>query len=198
MPKRPVQVFESHTKLDEVTCNKFDIAAAREGIKVFRSEYESIDPPAWETIKKEMKRSVALFLLVGPELVKSQEQAVANDWKFTQNWIAYEVGLACALGIDVWVTCDDVEINFPVPYFNNYSVRKIETNKFKFARSVLRHYLGGERYHFGIYDRGLSCPHENCGAKFNLHTKIKKGEKIKCPTCLQEIVFPEGWLLPTK
>jgi len=198
MSNRLVQIFESHTKLDKATCDKFDIAAAREGIKVFRSEYESIDPPAWETIKRQMKRSVALFLLVGPELVKSQEQAVAKDWKFTQNWIAYEVGLACALGKDVWATCDGVEINFPVPYLNNYSLFDIQTNKFKFARSVFRHYLDGKRYRLGFMKRNLSCPYEKCGAKFNLHAVRRKGEKVRCPTCLQEIIFHDGWLLPTK
>ena len=194
MPKRRIQVFESHTKLDEETCNKFDIIAAREGMKVFRSEYESIKPPAWSTIKKEMERSVALFLLVGPELVKSQEEAVAKEWKFTQNWIAYEVGLACALGIDVWVLCDGVKINFPVPYLNNYSIGKLETEKYEFERDVLHRYLNGETYPLGKWDRDFSCPYEDCRAKFNFHTIMEKGEEVPCPTCLKDIVFKKGWL----
>jgi len=195
MPKKPIQVFESHTKLDEETCNKFDIIAAREGMKVFRSEYETIEAPAWNTIKTEMKRSVALFLLVGPKLVESQEEAVAKEWKFTQNWIAYEVGLACALGIDVWVLCDGVVINFPIPYLNNYSVGKFEIKKYEFERSVLRTYLNGGTYPLGIWDRDVSCPYTDCGAKFNFHTIMDKDDKVPCPTCLRKLVFAKGWLL---
>jgi hypothetical protein len=189
-----VQLFESHTQLDVETCNRFDIVAAREGVKVFRSEYETIEPPAWETIKTEMKRSKALFLLVGPELVKSQ-QIMSEDWKFTQNWIAYEVGLACALEIDVWVVCDDVVINFPVPYVNNYSLGAIETAAKGFERIVLRHYAQGEIYPFGRSNMGLACPHEGCGAKFNLHNRMSKGNSIVCPTCLRKILFEKDWPL---
>lgn len=47
-----VQLFMSHTKLDENFCDKFDRAAARVCVKVFRSEFEEIKPPAWKTRKK--------------------------------------------------------------------------------------------------------------------------------------------------
>jgi len=190
---RPVQIFESHSKLDEKTCNEFDIAAAREGVKIFRSEYETITPPAWETIKTEMERSRALFLLVGPELVKSQEQG-GDDWKYTQNWIAYEVGLACALGIDVWVLCDKVDINFPVPYLNNYSIGGIQTSASGFERIVFRRYLKGETYPFGRDKKWtLFCPIKDCGAKFNFHNRMEADTTVNCPTCLKSIKFPEGW-----
>ena len=45
---------------------------------------------------------------------------LGRTWKYTQNWIAYEVGLASLQNIDVWVLCEDTTINFPVPYFNHY------------------------------------------------------------------------------
>jgi hypothetical protein len=192
---RPVQIFESHSKLDEETCNQFDIAAAREGVKVFRSEYEAIAAPAWETIKTEMERSRALFLLIGPELVKSQNQG-SQDWKFTQNWIAYEVGLACALGIDVWVVCNNVEINFPVPYLNNYSIGSIQTKADGFERDVLQNYLQGKSYPFGYNEKKkLFCLHKDCGAKYNFHNVMDVDSTVDCPTCLQKIKFPHGWLL---
>jgi hypothetical protein len=194
MTTKVAQIFESHSKLDEATCNRFDIIAAREGIKVFRSEYEAIKAPAWKTIKKEMKRSKALFLLVGPELVKAQEQG-STDWKFTQNWIAYEVGLACALRIDVWVLCDNVKINFPVPYFNNYSIGSLDAKADSYKRIVLRKYLEGETFRLGyIANRECFCPYKDCGAKFNLHTKMNAGDTTTCPTCLRTIHFPNGWL----
>jgi len=189
-----VQIFESHSKRDQETCNKFDVfIAAREGVRAFRSEYEEIVTPAWKTIKKEMRRSKALFLLVGPELVKAQVEQ-KNSWKFTQNWIAYEVGLACQLGIDVWVLCDDVKINFPVPYLNNYSTSGLREGAVDFKRYVLRRYTMGKTFPFGYNkSKEFRCPHQRCGARFNFHTPIKKGKSSICPTCLRTLSFPKGW-----
>ena len=53
-----VQLFMSHTKLDENFCDKFDRAAARVGVKVFRSEFKEIKPPAWKTMKKAMRKLI--------------------------------------------------------------------------------------------------------------------------------------------
>jgi hypothetical protein len=186
-----VQVFESHTQLDKATCDKFSIAASLVGIKVFRSEFERIEPPAWKTIKQEMERSAVLFLLVGPELVRAQATS-AEDWKYTQNWIAYEVGLACALGKDAWVLCDGVDINFPVPYLNNYSIGLLEMDKYQFERGVLKNYLNGMTYPLDIWGRKVSCP--NCKAEFNFHTRMSKGSYLICPTCLRPMAFNVNWL----
>ena len=68
-----VQLFMSHTKRDKDFCDRFDTVAVRVGVKVFRSELEDIKAPAWQTIKEEMGKSSAMFLLVGKELVKAQE-----------------------------------------------------------------------------------------------------------------------------
>lgn len=141
-----------------------------------------------------MKRSKALFLLVGPKIV---EETAKNHpgWKFTQNWIAYEVGLACALGIDVWVVCDGVKINFPVPYLNNYTAGIIRTTVDSWHRKKLQQYVEGKSFSFKSDSKfAVSCPYDNCGAKFNFYTVRNKNETATCPTCLREIDFPEGWL----
>jgi len=125
------QLFMSHTKLDRQFCNSFDIIASRIGIKIFRSEFEEIKRPAWQTIRNEINNSIALFLLVGKELVKAQRLSetsikASEKWTHTQNWIAFEIGVACHKGIDVWVICDNVTINFPVPYLNHYEIWGID------------------------------------------------------------------------
>ena len=202
----PVHIFMSHTKLDKDFCDRFDVAVARVGIKAFRSEFETIKPPAWKTIKKQMELSSAMFLLVGKELVKSQAASdespeAREEWKHTQNWIAYEVGLACEKGIDVWVLCEsrNVRINFPVPYLNNYALG-LGGKKLEFIRSVLETYNEGGNYPLGIWEeeRQISCPNSECGAEFNFHSIISKGGKVVCPTCLKAMVFTEGWLLEEK
>lgn len=193
--KLPVSVFESHSKLDVETCDKFDKLAARVGIKAFRSEYEAIPTPAWKTIKSQMRRSKAVFLLVGPKLVEEQAKN-GPAWKFTQNWIAYEVGLACALRLDVWVVCDGVEINFPVPYLNNYVIGTIKLTPDSWHRHILENYLAGKTYKFragGSF--AISCPYKECGAKFNFYTKLNKEGRIICPTCLKPLHFKNGWHL---
>ncbi|MHC3130081.1 MAG: hypothetical protein IBV52_08425 [Candidatus Bathyarchaeota archaeon] len=198
-----VQLFMSHTKLDKTFCNMFDVVAARVGIKVFRSEFEEIKPPAWDTIKEAMDVSSAMFLLVGKELVKAQEDSekdpkLREDWKHTQNWIAYEIGLACAKGIDVWVYCDNVKINFPVPYLNNYAIygslpHKKHLNWLKYKLNVYAH--GGKYLLTDDSHRKVTCPNVNCKATFNLHSIIPEKGTVTCPTCLKTMVFANGFLL---
>ena len=196
---RMKQIFLSHTKKDKEFCDTFDNVCAREGIKCFRSEYEKIPRPAWKTIREAMKKSFAMFFLVGQELAKSQD---SNDpeWRYTQNWIAYEIGLACQMGIDVWVICDDVLINFPIPYFNNYltvSLRHRPT--FDYLREILEEYKKGRTFPYpyiddlGNYD--VSCPNDDCKIEFNLHMSLQPGEKIRCPQCLNDMVFESGFLI---
>jgi hypothetical protein len=210
MSHKPKQLFASHTKLDEDFCNRLDVVASRVGIKVFRSEFETLENPPWKSIKEAMLKSSALFLLVGKELTKAQSASEINPenkekWKFTQNWIAYEIGLACQQGLDVWVVCDSISINFPVPYLNNYEVWGIDPKgkiQLEGYKTFLASYCEGMHYPIGmIYKNSkneeigitVKCP--SCGAVFNLHSVLPKGMELPCPTCLRTLKFEAGWLL---
>ena len=61
----------------------------------------------------------ALFLLIGKEFNEIQKSLPPDAWLFTQNWIAYEIGVSAQKGIETWVLCENADINFPVPYFTN-------------------------------------------------------------------------------
>lgn len=187
------RVFVSHTQHDEKFCDLFDRACARAGMKSFRSEFETIKSPPWKDIIYSMKESCAMFLLVGKNLIKQQE-VHAPEWEYTQNWIAYEVGLACERGIDVWVVCDDVKINFPVPYFNNYHIFGLEKKNLAFMRWVLESYDRGKSFPFPYEGRATACPRIDCQIEFNLHDSIKPKTEVVCPHCLKPMVFPKGWL----
>jgi len=190
---KAVKVFESHTKHDSDFCDVFDKACARVGIDAFRSEYESIESPAWKTIKDELSQSSALFLLIGKALV-SMQSAHEKDWEYTQNWISYEIGIASALNIDIWVACDSgIHLNFPVPYFNNYLPYGISSEgNFKCMVSVLREYSKGNTYDtLGIYK--ITCPYSECKLTYNLHAEVKEGGDIICPCCLKVMTFKKGF-----
>jgi len=191
-------IFISHTKKDKEFCDVFDNVVARVGIKAFRSEFETIPPPPWKTIRKAMNKSIALFFLVGKELVRSQELN-APEWRFTQNWITYEMGLACQLAIDVWAICDDVPINFPMPYINNYLPASLRHKHiFDYVRGILEAYKRGEIFFIPYSPDPMSgrhiavrCPYKNCRMEFNVHVEFQLGDKIRCPQCLGDIEFKE-------
>jgi len=190
------KIFLSHTRKDKDFCDFIDKAFARPPIGSFRSELESVQPPAWQDIKTEIESSVALFLLIGRKLAASQASRRNPNWKYTQNWIACEIGMACKQGIDVWVLCDDgVEINYPVPYFNNYVPFGLRQEpKLEFLKAVLKHYIkGGRVTPLYLPQRKVNCPHSSCRIEFNLHTPLDSGTKIKCPCCLNYIPFPKGF-----
>lgn len=183
-----VQIFISHTRKDKDFLDRFDNVIARVGIKAFRSEFEDISKPEWKTIKEEMDKSAALFFLIGEKLVENQNNNF-NDWNYTQNWIAYEIGLACQKGIDVWVLIDNVNINFPLPYFNHYFPTDMKNESFKFLRGVLEHYLNCYKDINPNYRYIANVKCHNCGMEFNLHPDPHKGDKIQCPQCLKYIEF---------
>lgn len=196
---RKEQIFISHTKEDVEFCDIFDRIVARVGIKAFRSEFEAISPPPWRTIKKAMSKSVALFFLVGKKLVESQESN-KPEWRYTQNWIAYEMGLACQIPIDVWAICDDVEVNFPMPYINNYlPVSLRHRHIFDYFRGILDAYKRRQSFPYAYpldalgSNIGVTCPLKNCRMQFNLHVRLESEERIICPQCLGTIVFPRGF-----
>ena len=206
----PPQIFVSHTKFDTEFFDFLDRVEARMGkVHLYRSEYEDIKtPPApWYTILTELTKSSALFLLIGKELVKqpatSDTSAEASEnWKHTQNWIAYEIGIASDKLMDIWVLCDDVEINFPVPYFNNYVLHR----DFDFYKKILDYYskFHGRKYRpfrmiptinsfVRFRKTAITCPYNNCAVTFNLHSSLNKGDSFRCPSCLRPILFSADW-----
>jgi hypothetical protein len=190
-----VQIFESISRQDKETNKRFDTVASKEAVTVYKAEYEALKAPTWQTIKDALQNSKALFFIVGPKLVEAKTKG-GNEWSLIRGWISYEVGIALALNLDVWVICDNnVAINFPIPYINNYSLG-IETKPNGYEAKVLRSYGEGAKFDFGYSkNRRYYCPNKVCGAQFNLHNVLQKDESIVCPMCLRVLTFPNGWQL---
>ena len=196
-------IFISHTKKDKEFCNRFDNVCASVGIERHNSNLESIEKPEWSSIRDLIRKSRAFFLLIGKELVRfqgSEDPEIIKEWRYTQNWIAFEIGVACEREMDVWVLCDDVTINFPVPYLNNYfpmGLGEGKTEAFDFFVEVLKNYEKGYSYpcpypdfypDFGLVDL-VECI--SCGAMFNLTLDVPSGDSIICPQCLQELILTD-------
>ncbi len=189
-----VQIFVSLSRQDRVTSKNFEAVAKKESIALCKQELEAQKtPPAWQTVRDALASSKALILLTGPKLVEAKNRG-GLEWDKIQTWMSYEFGIAVALDLDVWVICDNkVLINFPVPYLNNYSLG-IETKTNGYEAKVLRSYAEGAKFQFGYsQSRKFYCPNKLCGARYNLHNVLQKGEFIVCPTCLKLIAFPNGW-----
>ncbi len=189
------QLFVSHTQKDMQFCDAFDRICARVGIRAFRSEFETIEIPAWQTIKNAIGRSRAVFLLVGHQLSAAQSYPYDPNWKYTQNWIAFEIGMACQHHIDIWVVTDEgVDMNFPVPYLNNYWLYGVSSDQNREAmRSILDDYKQERTFGYPLKGLDISCPYGNCGIGFNLWANLAPGSIIKCPQCLMDIRFENGF-----
>jgi len=185
-------VFLAHTKFDKDFCDKFDNICSNVGMKRFRSEFAEIDKPPWRTIKEQLGKSIALFLLIGKELLDRQASQLNPDWKFTQNWISYEVGVAHQRNIDIWVVCDSVQINFPVPYFNNYMPFGLDPGaSMGYMNTILEAYLHGISFTTSHEPDSITLKCASCDIQFNLHAPLKTVAGIICPHCLNAIELHE-------
>lgn len=189
------QIFVSHSQLDRDIRGSFDSVFARAGVIGKCMEFEKLSYPQWRTIKDEMYRSDAVFLLLGPNIRSSI---------YTQNWVASEVGLACGLNKDVWVfEQHGVTIDFPIPYLTDYMIYDLSIREhFEYVRNILEGYKRPPTI-FPLFadprdTRGIPkgaflavCPHEGCGMRFFMHTSI---EKFYCPSCRRQLEMSTGEL----
>lgn len=180
------QIFVSHSQYDTEIRASFDTVFARTGIKSVCMEFEQIYPPAWEKIKNQIRTSDTIFLLLGPNVRSSIH---------TQNWIAFEVGLACAFGKEVWVFEEDGSyIEFPIPYLTDYMIYNLkDKTHFNYVRDIIEGYgkplyilsLDDHRTQRGIpKGTSITCGYDNCGANYLLHTKVSS---FYCPSCRQQL-----------
>lgn len=135
-------------------------------------------------------KNCSKFFLVGKELTKNQEEKSAGQ-EHIQNWIAYEIGLACQKDIDVQAICDQIVLNFPMPYINNYAQLNLrDEGNAGFMRNVLEEYKKGQTFSYPFqYENGtagFSCT--PCGMYFNVHNTLGRGDKIRCPQCLKDLI----------
>lgn len=188
------KIFVSHSQRDKEIRKTFNEIAAIAGLQTVCMEFEDMQAPKWEKIKNDLNVSEAVFLLLGKNVTRNRH---------TQNWISFEVGLACAFDKRIWVLENIAsKLNFPIPYVTDYmryeSLEKKEL--FDYVRKILEGY--GE-YGENVYFRKVGDPTKHipngkkvrcpkCDSTFNLHNAetsplIVIKTQLLCPLCRQEI-----------
>jgi hypothetical protein len=176
------QIFVSHSRYDKDIRKDFNEIFGLAGVQSVCMEFENMQSPEWQEIKNAVHNSEAVFLLLGPNVNRSIH---------TQNWIAFEVGLACAFNKRIWVfeqVCSNVP--FPIPYLTDYMVYNLEEiSHFNYGRSIIEAYRQPDTLFVkrnipkGVL---VNCP--QCHSTFVMHTDMKA---FSCPSCRSEIEFCE-------
>jgi len=177
------RIFLAHSQGDEDIRDFFIKIGGLAGVEIKVMEFETIALPPWRTITSWILRSNAIFVLLGEKII--------DKGIITQNWISFEVGIACGMGQtsqrDVWVFEPfQYNVRFPVPYLNHYVLYDINDIV---SMNYIRAIMEGYKSFFRSIPQGLidvECPH--CGINFKLHNQI---QEFNCPACRQKIEFTE-------
>lgn len=196
------QIFISHSKDERELLNELEGIFSKAGIKQYIASFEDQAPPVSENIKKQINRSRAMMVVLGPE-------AYSND--VTKIWIAWEAGIALQHEIPIWIFEDvNSQVEMFIPNFTNYVLydstvdgqkrrlrdimeqdyglsrphpldylpMKIETEKLP---SEDRNIEINENSKVSVQPYSVECPYDECGIGFNIWFKGPK--KINCPSC---------------
>lgn len=106
-------VFVTHSRHDAPILAHIIELVRIVGVEPILYQYDSMHTAtAWEEIRNDIQKSHAIFLVLSNNLSSSPN---------TQNWVGWEVGVACAFNKRVWVF---EELNrgvlFPIPYLTDY------------------------------------------------------------------------------
>jgi hypothetical protein len=191
-----MRVFLSHSKEDP-RLRFFERACVSAEVGLKEMEIETPEFPPWKSIRRAIESSNILFVSLSESLVKI-------DYRHTQNWIDYEVGLACAKGLPVWVFEPfETPINFPIPYCTHcvrLNLDDVENLKWlkgelEFLRRVPIHRFGLGAFPKQRHDGtpSLTCPNERCGLEF---FQLNGSGEFFCPSCRSLLSWESGLNYP--
>ena len=194
------QIFMSHSQKDAIVIQVFNEIFAKTGVKPVWMEYDKWsqgeDEPNWSWISRhiDMSDTVGVFVLLTRNVIDT------NDSKrtlATQNWVAYEIGIAATASKPVFVFKEE-DVDFPVPYLTNYmpySVTEVLTSDEKEwlspenAKNAKDRYMRTMRSMIEDLKTGRECPApkyrcDKCLLSFHYHGT---SHSFKCPCCSAEM-----------
>ncbi len=170
-------IFVSHSRLDKDIVSFFSTAFSLAGVKQHLMEFELTGGfPAREIITKILSPDTsALFVLLGDGLLNRQH---------TVNWVTFEVGVASAVGKDIWVfERYEHSTEFPVPYTNHYLLYNLDSDDhLKFIREKIEayHIWWGPTRTQSIMTTAIPVNCIKCGGSYSIHSTV---EEFQCPLC---------------
>ena len=112
-------VFVSHSEKDKRWRQAFDTICARAGIRSDCMEFEKLPAPPCSEIKSRIEASRAVFVIIGDDF--------PVELLHTNNWVAFEIGLAYAKEKDIWVIENIKQAqSFTIPILTHYILCDIE------------------------------------------------------------------------
>ncbi len=179
------RILVSHSKLDSDIVNFFTAAfATSKGVNADFMEFEDLEGKnAGREIAGRIKNpdTQAVFVLLGPGV---------RNALHTENWVTFEVGVACGIGRDVWVFEPFDNIKFPIPYLNHYVLYQIGNKEdLQFTREMIGAYSLGLLFRDNAIRKhkppNFRCTH--CLAEYWLHTRTTQ---FRCPCCGTTMMHP--------
>jgi hypothetical protein len=178
-----MQTFISHSRKDTNGTTFVDKIFSGVENTAFLYSYQGPVPPHAQTLKKEItSKCNSLIVLLSRFLTQG---------KFTASWVSYEVGLAHAAGLNVWVleNINDDPIDLPIPYVSAYVQRtKALTQRSTFPFDFIGDFAGTvipSIRDFGStkgskYIGDITCPNEKCNAQYSV---FLERNWFFCPVC---------------
>ena len=175
------RVFVSHSRRDRDLAPWFDRVFAREKVEAvqFEFEFRSQRENPTENLRQLLQSSVALFVLLSPEIT-------ATSTLHTGNWISAEVGMAKGLNKPVWVfERQSMPVSFPVPYVDHFVQLPFGNSEeaiFDFVRGVVIAYGASPLPNEPWEQSGLiQCSNPSCQTTFQIHQN--NNDISRCPVC---------------
>jgi len=170
-------VFISHSRYDP-NLDFFQKIFSALPIESVWMEFEDIQPPPYLSIKNNVNKSDALFVLLSQHLVDKQH---------TSNWVSFEVGLATNRELDIYVFEPiDENVNFAVPCFTHYMRYPTNVNALKWLKDRLK---DGSIAKSGV---SITCPHRDCLIQFQYLSRLYT-DSYFCPACRREVTFTKSY-----
>lgn len=170
------QIFISHSQYDEDIRKYFDEIFSGTRVRSVRLEFERYELPASKFIMDQIKLSDALFVLLGPNIIRKPA---------TPSWVGFEAGLAAGKvpPCHIWVfePVQDAPINFPVPFLHHYMLYDPNILEHReYITDIVRAYEPIlpilRRIPQGVDP--IECP--NCKSTYYLHVDTRS---FYCPVC---------------
>lgn len=173
------RVFATHSSQDTDGQAFFDRIFGSVNHEIYWYAWQGPKPPHAQALHDSIFRSNGLFVILSQQM----------DQPHTRPWVGYEVGIAKALGKQVWVfeRADFQAVDVPVPFVTGYiqrpeSLPSLRTEPFYSIAKNAGRLVDYQARALGL--QLMTCPYDVCRAMYYVHLI---NNDFACPVCRQGI-----------